>query len=58
MAEMKKVNEDIANKLDDPENWGCRKNLVVFGIPEREEGRDDCLKTVCDFLKFCRRCRC
>ena len=34
MAEMKKVNEDLADKKDDLENSGRRKNLVVLGIPE------------------------
>ena len=50
--EVKKENEWLTSKLDDLENRGRRKNLVIFGIPESEGGKEDCHKVVSEFLTF------
>ena len=46
-----KENAFLIDKLDDLENRSRRNNLVIFGIKE-SEGKEDCWKTVGDFLRF------
>ena len=48
---LKKENELLTDKLDDLENRSRRCNLVIFGIGE-PDGKEDCGKTVSDFLRF------
>ena len=52
ITQIKKENESLLNKLDDLENRSRRKNLVIFGINEGEDGKEDCNKTVKEFLSF------
>ncbi len=44
-------NNELVSKLDDLENRSRRNNLVIFGLKE-PGGKEDCSKTVNDFLKF------
>lgn len=59
MEELRKENESLADKIDDIENRGRRKNLVIFGIGEKHDSqagngmmKEDGMKTVCEFFKF------
>ena len=51
VRKLQKENKDLVSKLDDLENRSRRNNLVIFGLKE-PEGKEDCNKTVTDFLKF------
>ena len=58
MEELRKQNESLATKIDDMENRGRRKNLVIFGIGEKKDNqgsglmKEDGMKTVREFLGF------
>ena len=52
-------NQKLVEKVDDLENRGRRKNLIIFGIAEgapagadTNSGSTDCMKTVKEFLSF------
>ena len=51
MKHLKQVNESLLQKVDDLENRSRRNNLVLFGIEETQQ-KEDCYKTVGDFLSF------
>ncbi|XP_041472761.1 multiple epidermal growth factor-like domains protein 10 [Lytechinus variegatus] len=52
VKQLEKEKEVLIAKLDDLENRGRRKNIVLFGIPEHpNQDHEDCLKTVTDFLQ-------
>ena len=50
LSQLQKENESMCNKLDELENRSRRRNVVMFGLPEAE--KEDCLKTVTEFLHF------
>ena len=50
VSQLKKENETLCRQLDELENRSRRKNIVLFGLPEAE--KEDCLKTVSEFLQF------
>ena len=50
VTQLQKENETLCRQLDELENRSRRKNIVLFGLPEAE--KEDCLKTVSEFLQF------
>ncbi|XP_072163993.1 uncharacterized protein [Diadema setosum] len=53
VKQLEKEKEILVNKLDDLENRGRRKNLVLFGIAESSNPTaEDCMKTVTQFLQY------
>ena len=46
IAGLQKENNDLNAKIDDLENRSRRSNLVFYGIPELDSGKEDCVKTV------------
>ncbi|XP_072163992.1 uncharacterized protein [Diadema setosum] len=53
VKQLEREKEILVNKLDDLENRGRRKNLVLFGIAESSNPTtEDCMKTVTQFLQY------